>query len=174
MTERRQAYRREPIELDLGGEVILSIGPVSWMRRNDFGNEVMRQHSEILNDAPRIYVDESTETAIPQIEAKFAEKFSDPYLLFEYGLAPITFEVVKTLDLTFDQIVAILLAICDVNSMAQLHPLLDPNSLTPTPLGGILSTLAAGEIDTQKTESGPDSSSPESTEPSSVSSPTPS
>jgi len=172
MTERRQAYRREPIELDLG-EQIISIGPVSWMRRNDFGNEVMRQHSEILNSAVRIYVEETdTDVAIPQMEAKFAEKFSDPYLLFEYGLDADTLSVVRQLELTFDQIVAILLAICDVNSMAQLHPLLDPNSLTPTPLGGLLSELTAGGIDTPKTESGPDSSSPDLITTASVISPT--
>lgn len=169
MTERRQAYRREPIEVDLGGEVIISIGPVSWMKRNDFGNEVMRQHSEILNEAVHIYIEETATDAIPQLEAKFAEKFSDPFALFELGLSEMTYQFLKTQDLVFDQIVAILLTICDVNNLHQLRPLLDPNSLTPTPLGGLLSNLAAGEIDTQKTESGPDSSSPASIETSSPS-----
>jgi hypothetical protein len=162
MADRRQAYRREPIEVDLGEQVI-PVGPVSWVRRNDFGNEVMRQHSELLNEAMRIYIDESSDNAVPQVEVKFAEKFKDPYELFKIGLDEATYNRVKAIDdLTFDQIIVLLLAICDVNNLSQLYPLLDPNSLTPTTLGGAISTLAAGVTDTQKTESGPDSSSPES------------
>ena len=160
MSDRRQAFRREPIEIDLGGNQVISVGPISWINRNNFGNEVMRQHSEILNDALRIYVDESVENAVPQLQAKFAEKFSDPYALFKLGLDAETNARVLQIgdELTFEQIVAILLAICDVNNMGQLHPLLDPNALAPTPLGGLIASLAAGE-DIQKTESGLDSSS---------------
>lgn len=164
MTERRQAYRREPIEIDLGNDTIISIGPVSWLKRNDFGNEVMRQHSDIINEAVKIYLDENAENAVPQIEARFAEKFTEPYKLLELGLDPDTYKTLVDLDLTYEQIVAILLAICDVNKLSQLYPLLDPNSLTPTPLGGLISKLVSGEDDTQKTESSPDSSSQESNE----------
>lgn len=164
MSERRQAYRREPIEVDLGGNEIISIGPIPWLQRNDFGNEVMRQHAQILNEAVQIYLDETAEEAVPQLQAKFAEKFIDPYRLFELGLDPETYQRVKPLVLYDNQIVEILLAICDVNQLGQLRPLLDPNSLTPTQLGGMVSALVSGEQDTQKTESSPDSSSPELTE----------
>lgn len=164
MTERRQAFRREPIEIDLG-DAVISVAPVSWLRRNDFGNEVLRQHSELLNEAVQIYVEESVDTALPQIQARFASKFQDPIILLQYGLAESEFQKVKAIaeDLTFEQIAMILLAICDVNKMEQLRPLLDPNSLTPTPLGGILSQMAEEGIDIQKTESGQDSSLQEST-----------
>lgn len=164
MNERRQAYRREPIEIDLGGDVIISIGPVSWMRRNDFGNEVMRQHSQLLNEAVKIYLEENIEDAVPQLEAKFGDKFKDPYPLLELGLDEATYLTVKELDLTFEQIITILLTICDVNKLDQLHPLLDPNSQAPTPIGGLISNLVSGEQATQKTESSPDSSSLESNE----------
>lgn len=164
MTERRQAFRREPIEVDLGGEVIL-VGPVSWLKRNDFGNEVMRQNSEILNESISIYVNKDAEVAIPEITAKFTEKFTDPYVLFEVGLEEETFKQVKAIDPLYEnQIVEILLAICDVNRLETLKPLLDPNFQTPTTLGGLLGLAVAGETDTQKTESGLDSSSLESTE----------
>jgi len=166
MTERRQAYRREPIEVDLGGEVI-SVGPITWLQRNDFGNEVMRQHTQILNEAVQIYVDESAEEAIPQLEAKFAEKFIDPYRLFELGLDDENYQRLKSMDLYDNQIVEILFAICDVNRLDQLRPLLDPNSLTPTKLGGIVSELVSGVQNILKTESSPDSSSQESQAPSS-------
>ena len=165
MTERRQAFRREPIEIDFG-DAVVSIAPVSWLRRNDFGNELLRQHSELLNEAVQIYIEESAETEYPQMQAKFASRFSDPIMLLELGLDAATFQQGKALagELTFEQISEILLAICDVNKMDQLRPLLDPNSQTPTPLGTILSQLVAEGDDTPKTESGQDSSSPASTE----------
>lgn len=159
MTDRRQAFRREPIEVDLGGEVI-SIAPIPWLRRNDFGNEIMRQHSQILNEALQLYVTSDAEDAVPQIEAKFAEKFTDPFALFKLGLDEPTYERLKELgsELYDNQIVEILLAICDVNKLNTLHPLIDPNSLTPSPVGGVISQLVEGEGSTPKTESGPDSS----------------
>lgn len=160
MTERRQAYRRDPIEVDLGG-TILSIGPVSWLKRNDFGNEVMRQNSEILNEALQIYVNEDAENAVPHITARFSEKFTDPYALFELGLDEETAQQVRAMPNLFEnQIVEILLAICDVNRLESLKQLLDPNFQTPTLPGGLL-TQAAGILGTPRTESGPDSSSPE-------------
>lgn len=164
MPDRRQAFAREPIEVDLGGKVIL-VGPIPWEQRNDFGNEVMRQHTEIMNHAIQIYIDDAAEDAIPKIETLFAEKFNDPRRLMELGLPEETFDEVRTLKLYNNQVVAILLAICDVNELSQLYPLLDPNSPTPTILGGNDSTTEAAGIDTQKTESGPDSSPPALTGP---------
>lgn len=163
MENRRQAFAREPIEVDFGGGVIVSIGPVPWEQRNDFGNEVMRQHVEILNEAVQIYVETDAEDAVPRLQAKFAEKFTDPDALFKLGLDSETYEQVHDLHLFNNQIVAVLLAICDVNEMSQLHPLLDPNSLTPTTLGGIVSGMVEAES-TLRTASGVDSSSTDSTE----------
>lgn len=169
MTERRQAYRREPIEVDLGGEVIL-VGPISWLKRNDFGNEVMRQNTEIMNEALQIYVNEDAENAVPHLTAKFSEKFTDPYALFDLGLDEETSKQVKAVDPLYEnQIVEILLAICDVNRLETLKPLLDPNFQTPASNGGL--TEMAGVRDILKTGSGPDSSSQVSTETPSDSSP---
>lgn len=164
MPERRQAFRREPIEIDLGGEVILSVGPVVWQQRNDFGNEVIRQHVEIINEAVKMYTD--PDTGVPQLEAKLGEKFSDPDTLFKLGLDDITYGLLKSLPVLYqNQVVAILLAICEVNELDQLKAMIDPNLTTPTTIGGLLTSLiSGGPIDTQKTESGPDSSSLESPE----------
>jgi hypothetical protein len=162
MSERRQAFRPESIEIDLGDGKVISVAPVVWTQRSDFGNEVVRQHVEIINEAVRIFVDK--EFGIPQLEAKMGEKFSDPDILFKLGLTTENYEQVKDLNLYMNQIIEILLAICDVNVLPQLKALIDPNSQTPTRLGGITSELMSGIIPTQKTESGPDLSLLESVE----------
>lgn len=163
MTERRQAFRREPIEIDLGGEVVLSVGPVVWQRRNDFGNEVIRQHLEIVNEAVKMYTD--PDTGVPQLEAKLGEKFSDPETLFGLGLEEDPYLQLRGVSLYQNQVVAILLAICEVNELDQLKAMIDPNLLTPTTIGGILSDLISGaRTDIQKIESGQDSSLPDSGE----------
>jgi len=162
MTERRQAFRRDPIEVELDKNLVISVGPVSWLKRNDFGNEVMKQHSSIINDAISIFTGTGGDDMVTQIQAKFSEKFTEPYILLELGLEPATFEQVKAIDPLYDnQIVELLLAICDVNKMDQLKPLLDPNFQTPTTNGG--TTSAEGETSTPKIASGLDSSSPELT-----------
>jgi len=162
MGERRQAFRREPIEVDLGGDRIIVVAPLPWERRNDFGNEVIQQHVTILNDAVKIYVE--PDTNIPQLQAKLGEKFTDPVQLLQIGLDAGAFETAMAEPLFMNQVVEILIAICDVNELEQVKALVDPNSTTPTVLSGILSDLLPGEENTQKTESGPDSSSADSTE----------
>jgi hypothetical protein len=172
--EVRQAFKRTPIEIDLGGEVI-SVGPVPWEQRNDFGNEVIRQHLEILNEGVKIYLD--PETSAPQLEAKLNEKFTDPGVLLRLGLEEKVYEQIKSRPMFQNQVVVILLAIAEVNELQQLYPLLDPNLEAPTTLSGLLWQIVeearSGE-DTQKTESGPDSSSQDSAEQSSEPSPIPS
>lgn len=173
MPDRRQAFRREPIEIDLGGEVVVSVGPVVWHQRNDFGNELIRQHVEIINEAVKMYVD--PETQVPQIEMKLGEKFSDPIALFKLGLDEETFAQVNGLNLFQNQIVAILLTITEVNDLTQLNGMIDPNLTTPMRIGGMLSGLTSGDQeDIQKTGSGLDSSSTDSTESPSEPSPIPS
>jgi hypothetical protein len=162
MNDRRQAFRRDPIEVELSPEVIVSIDPIPWEQRNVFGGEVVKQHVDILNESVRLYVDEAT--GAPQLEAKLEQKFTDPDKLFQLGLLPATYEQVKGMNLYYNQVVELLLVICEVNDLPQLKAMIDPNSQTPTPLGGILSDLIAPGDDTQKTESGQDSSSSESTE----------
>lgn len=171
MSDRRQAFRREPIELWLDDKTMISIGPIPWEKRNDFGNELVRQNTEIINEAVRIYVDE--ESGLPHLEAKLGEKFSNPLALFELGLDPMVFEVVRGLKLYQNQVVEILLVICEVNDLEKLKVMIDPNLMAPTPIGGLLSALAAKGDDTLKEESGPDSSSQDSPENQSGPSPIP-
>lgn len=162
MPDRRQAFRRDPIEIDFGGEVIISVGPVVWQQRNDFGNELIRQHVEIINEAVKMYVDPDTD--VPQLEMKLGEKFSDPDPLFKLGLDDEAFDQVAKLRLYQNQVEAILLTICEVNGLDQLKGMIDPNLITPTTIGGQLLDLISGKTDTPKIESSEDSSSEESTE----------
>lgn len=161
MTERRQAFRKEPIEIDFGDNRTVSVGPLPWQERNDFGDEVIRQYLQILNEAVLLYVD--PDTGAPQLEAKLGEKFSDPQALMKLGLSEDDFKTVQDPPLGQNQIVIVLLAIAEVNDLQQLYPMLDPNLETPTSLSGILWELVQEGL-TPKTESGPDSSSPGSEE----------
>lgn len=163
MPERRQAFRPEPVELEFSDGFILSIGPVPWPKRNDFGNEVIQQYVENLNEAVRAYID--TETGTPQLVARMGEKFTDPATLLRLGLLPGAFEQIEKRDLYFQEVVQILLAICDVNDLKKLRPLIDPNLETPTLVGGSLSPTVEEGTNSPKIESGPDSSSPELTAP---------
>lgn len=169
MPERRQAFRREPIEIELDEDTVLSIVPVPWERRTDFGNEAIKQHVQIMNEAVRTYV---SDDGLPQLEMKLAEKFSDPRELLRLGLSSEVYEQIAERELYTNQIVEILMAICELNGLDQLKPLLDPNVVSPTTLGGMLSSAMAGN-ETPKTESGVDSSQPESVEKSSETSPIP-
>jgi hypothetical protein len=170
MSERRQAFRREPIEVGLSEDKFISVGPVAWERRNDFGNEIMRQHVEIINEGVKLYVD--PDIGLPQLEAKLTEKFNDPDALLRLGLTDEVYAEVKAITpLYHNQIVAILMAACEVNDLVQLIPMIDPNSQTPMTIGTLLSNLASGEETTPKTESGPDSSSTDSVETTSGNSP---
>lgn len=147
------------------------MGPIPWEQRNDFGNEVIRQHTEAINEAVRLFVNEE---GVPQLEAKVAEKFNDPTTLLRIGLGEDLYKEAVSEPLYFNQIVALLIAICEVNEFTQLLPLIDPNSTTPTALSGILSDLMSGTTTTEKIESGDDSFSQEFPAPSSESSPIPS
>lgn len=172
MSERRQAFRRDPIEIDLGGDTIISVGPVPWQQRNDFGDEVVRQNLDVINESVSLYID--PETSAPQLEAKLGQKFNDANELLKRGLDETTYGMVMSINpLYHNQIIAILIAVCEVNDLEHLLPLIDPKLIAPTSLGGIVSDLMLGQMDgTQKTESSQSSSSPESAETQSSASPT--
>lgn len=155
MNERRQAFRREPIEIELDDGLVISVAPVDWLKRSDFGNEVIRQNTGILNEAVRAYTD--PETGAPQFEMALAERFTDGRELLRLGLDEETFTRVMAIPMLYqNQLVEILLAICDVNELKKLREILDPNFESQTGAGTMLSTLA--EVISLKTESGPSSS----------------
>ena len=124
MTDRRQAFRREPLEVDLGDDRIIIVDPLPWEARNDFGNQLVYQHTQITNEAVRLYVDPDTQ--VPQLEAKLGEKFTDPKRLLELGLSSGAFEVAYSKPLYRNQLTEILLAILDINELEQLKPMIDP------------------------------------------------
>lgn len=171
MSERRQAFRPEPIEIDLGDSILFSVGPIPWEQRNDFGNEVVKQNVDIINETVRIYTD--PDSGAPQLSAKMSQKFTDGGKLLALGLSEEAFPLLPK-PLFHNQVVEILLAICDVNGLDQLKALIDPNLQTPMMPGGLDSGLTAGIADIQRIESGPDSSSQDSAETPSEPSPIPS
>lgn len=155
MPDRRQAFRREPIEIDLGNDVIISVAPVDWLKRDDFGNEVLSQNAQIMNEAVHVYVD--PDSGLPELEMKLAERFNDGRRLLELGLEDEAFKQVMAIPKLYrNQLTEILLAICDVNELPKLREILDPNFLSPTLTGGIVSNLLGAG--TPKTEPGQDSS----------------
>ena len=166
----RTAFRRDPIMVDLGDERVIQVHPIPWEQRNDFGNEVMTQHVTVINEAVKIYTD--PESGAPQLEAKLAEKFTDPRELLRLGLLTDQFELAYSKPLYNNQIVEILLAICDNNGLEQLKPMIDPNLTTPMMLGGLLAELEPSGTSTPRTGSGLDSSSGASAETPSEPSPT--
>lgn len=172
MSERRQAFRRDPIEIELEQDGrLISVGPVPWEKRNEIGNEIIKQHTAELNEAVKLFVAEDGQT--PQLEAKLANKLTDPFQVLQLGLASDQYEKVVDRKLYLNQITSLLIAIIEVNELAHLRALVDPNSSSPGGLGGIISTLIPTEDDTQKMESGPDFSPGASPEKTSEISPTP-
>lgn len=168
MSDRRQAFAREAIEIDLGDRVV-TVAPVPWVQANDFGNEVVQQNVTILNEVAVIY--SAPDSDIPQLSMKLAQKWTDPRRLLELGLPAEEFEKIKSVSLYDNQISAILVAAAEVNGLKQLLPILDPNLESPATLSGLVSALTdtAGEI--LQNASGADSSSPVSPEMSSETSP---
>jgi hypothetical protein len=161
--DRRQAHRREPIEVVMDDGRVFEARPLPWLDRNALGALIVQQTLADLNEMVRVYVD--PETTAPQLDLEFSEKLKDPIPVLR--LIYPDREVGDFTDLTRDEITELLLAGVDVNGLERIRHLVDPNSQTPMLNGGIAS-LAAGmnpEIETgQKTASSTDSSLPESVE----------
>ena len=150
MAERRQAHRREPIEIEVRDRV-LEAHPLPWLQRNDLGNELISQYTEMFNSALRSYVD--PDTSAPQIENALHDKLTDPITIIKAGLTVYPDEDGKepycTVEdeflqkLEWSELREIIYTILDVNEL-ELKPLVDPNSLTPTGSGG---TTGSGSLE---------------------------
>lgn len=172
MPERRQAFRQEPIEVDLGNGRVISVGPLLWEDRNRLGDEIVHQHTEELNEALKIFVEEDQ---APRLEARLGNKLKDPFAVLRIGLDEKEYEKVVDKKLYPNQLTQLLVTALEVNELGHLKPLVDPNSQTPAGIGGIISLLRQTEDDaTPKTESGQDSSPGDLNIPSSSDTPTPS
>lgn len=171
MSERRQAFRRDPIEIELEADRLISVGPSLWEIRNEIGNAIIKQHTDELNDAVKTFIAEDSE--VPQLQVRLANKLADPFVIMQMALPEPEYSKVVDRKIYPNQITAILVAILEVNELEHLRALVDPNFSTPDGIGGIASLLTRTEDDvTQKTGSGPVSSPGASPETQSGTSPT--
>lgn len=153
MGERRQVHRREPIEVELDNGQIFVAKPLPWMQRNDLGNEILRQNTEAVNEAVRLYTD--PETNLVQIETKLAEKLKDPISILRMSYPEN--DVLDYSILEYGELTQLLLVALEVNQLDHLRGLVDPNFQPPMPIGGTPS-LEEGETETgQKIGSSVDS-----------------
>lgn len=180
MTEKRQAHRREHIEVEVRDRV-LEAHPIPWLHRNDLGNELITQYTDIFNSALKAYVD--PETNVPSLESALHDKIKDPISLVIKGYTrypddgePYTPEGLEEFlnRLEWGELRELIYAALDVNDLVDLKPLVDPNSPTPISNGGT-SGSGTGLERIRDILSGPstlDSSSQESQEERSSDSPT--
>ncbi|HET7712989.1 MAG TPA: hypothetical protein VFK94_00055, partial [Patescibacteria group bacterium] len=101
--------------------------PLPWMKRNDLGNEIMRQYSELLNSSMRAYTSEDTS---PQLELYLNDKVQDPIQLIKLGYPSWRDEDFLN-DLDYDELLELIFASLEVNRLESLRDLVDPNSNTP-------------------------------------------
>jgi len=163
MDERRQATRREPIEVEIDDGRLFIARPLPWLEANDLGNMIVKQNAESFNEFVRLYV---SDDGVPQLEAALKQKVNDwtPILRAAFPEdADDNEKWTKPRILTNDECADLVLASLDVNHLEHIRHLVDPNSPTPTLPGGI-DTLLSGE-DGQKTTSTADSASVDSPEP---------
>lgn len=171
MVERRQAQRRQPIEIEVR-ERVVEARPLPWMKRNDLGNEIMRQYSEMLNSTLKSYVEdrtdkpESEEPIVPQLEIYLNDKIKDPGAVVRLGYPD--YYNTEADDQFFDKLdygemLDLIYASLDVNHLETLKELVDPNSLAPASSGGP-SSPGEDQSDTPSQPSTQDSSSQESDE----------
>ena len=162
MAERRQAHRREPIEVEIQDEVVTA-RPRPWLERNDIGNEIMRQYAELLNSSIQAYKNPGTDT--PQLSLYLNDKIKDPVAVVVMGYPELEERVDWLNSLDYDELLELVYATLEVNRLETLRELVDPNYQTPMRNGGTSSSgTEEGMTDTQSQPSSPDSSSQESPE----------
>lgn len=156
MAERRQAVRREPIEVEVRGTVYKA-EPLPWLVANEIGNIIVTQNAEAANNAVRMY---ATEDNIPQLEAALKRNVSDYGAFLIKGYPGTKKEEYDPYDA--DELFELSKAMLEVNHLDYLINLIDPNSASPTESGGTATPeVGAG----QKTSFTPDSFSTESPTP---------
>lgn len=143
MPERRQAHRREPIIVEVRG-VDLEARPLPWLQRNDLGNAVIRQYTEMMNSTMRSYV--NPETNAPELEMYLNDKLQDPIEIIQLGYPDMEIKP----EWEYPELYDLIYAALDVNDLEHLKELVDPNSLTPTSNGG---TNSSGTQPTRRAQS---------------------
>ena len=162
MAERRQAARREPIEIETADGRVFTAHPLPWMNASELANEVMRQNVEAANKLVSMFI---TDEGVPQLEMQAQEKISDWQSVFRLAYPNEPEEKWHDPhDLSTDECASVVLVALEVNHLEHLKHLVDPNSPTPMPTGGTNSSQET-EGNGTKTESTPNSDSQVSTEP---------
>jgi len=162
MAERRQATRREPIEVELADGRVFYARPLPWMDANDFGNTILQEQAQSANEAVRLYVEDN----IPQLAVSLELKVKDWQSLLNVAYPEVTKEEwskPKAPDRW--EAADLVLAALDVNGLEHLKSLVDPNYQTPTNPGGLgITESGTSQMNGQKTTSILDSSEQELTE----------
>ena len=158
MAERRQAHRREPIEVEVRDRVFTA-RPLPWLKRNDLGNEIMTQYTELLNSSLAAY--KNPETGTPELSLYLQDKVQRPVDIIMLGYPDEDKDWINELD--YPELLELIFASLDVNQLETLRDLVDPNSQPPTNPGG---TSSPGEetSDTPSPQPILDSSSQDSLE----------
>lgn len=162
MAERRQAARREPIEISTEDGRVFTAHPLPWMQASDLGNNILEQNIQSANELVHLWVNDA---GLPELQMKFSQKITDwqTPLRLAYPNEPEE-KWHEPFDLSSDELAEILLVALEVNHLEHIKHLVDPNSPTPMKPGGT-NTSQATEGNGTRTESTLNSDSPVSAEP---------
>jgi hypothetical protein len=167
MVERRRVAKRESITVEFDDGVTLEAKPLRWMDRNDLGNEIVGQFIDVTNLQIKAYTDPE---GVPQMQAYAQDKLKDPLKILQMGYPDE--DESKYSDRTWGEILELILASMDVNGLAHIRNLVDPNSPAPVPDGGKNDSGQNEESETPKMPSMQGSDSPDLTDPELSTSPT--
>lgn len=133
MAERRQAARREPIEVELQDGRVFTAEPLPWMEANDLGNKILQEQAASVNEAVRLFMDDN----VPQLDVTLHLKVNDwqPVLNLAYPKNTLQ-DWSEPAAPSRDECADLIIASLEVNNLEHLIPLVDPNSQPPTNLGG--------------------------------------
>lgn len=162
MAERRQAARREPIEIETADGRVFIAHPLPWMQANDLGNEIMRQNVEAANDLVHMWIDDA---GLPELQMAFHVKIKDWNSVLKLafpGEDEAKFH--DPADPSSDECADLVIASLEVNHLEHLRHLVDPNSPTPMKPGGTSSSQETEGESGTKTTSMPSSEPQDSTE----------
>lgn len=166
MTERRRAVKTEPIVVEVYNGDTFTAQPLYWLDRNELGSEILRQYGDSTNEAIKSFMDES---GTPQLSLELNDKLKDPIKVLEMAYPEV--KGWKDKRLTWPEILELIFASLEVNSLERLKDLVDPNWSAPEKNGGT-SSGEADQTNTQNEQSTPDSDSPDSPTPTLLNSPT--
>lgn len=163
MAERRQAARREPIEVEVADGRVFTAHPLPWMQANDLGQEIVEQNVKSANDLVKMWIDDA---GLPEIQMQFRKKIYDWQSVIKIAFPNEPAEKwVEPHALAEEEIAEVVLASVDVNNLGHLRHLVDPNFQPPTNPGGTSSSTETEGASGEKTPSTPDSGSPALPEP---------